>query len=247
MAEPKVDLDFVRETWEVPSHVSEYVDAVSKVGLWNSERMLVSKYFSEEGRILDIGCGAGRTTIALYRHGYMKVQGIDLSNVMIDRAVSLAERAGYAVPFEVGDAISLRYGNESFDGAMFSAQGFMCIPGANNRLRALKEVRRVLRTGGHFIFTTHARYAAKEFAPFWEEEKARWEEGTHDQRLLEFGDRIFMDFGTPTYIHIPTRDEVAQMVQEAGMVVAEDSMRSELCVDTEAARGFFRTVACGLF
>ena len=79
MAELKLDLEFVRETWEVPGHLSDYVDAVSKVGLWDSGRLLVSKYFSNKDRILDMGCGAGSTPNALYRLGYLKVQGVDLS------------------------------------------------------------------------------------------------------------------------------------------------------------------------
>ena len=113
MAEQKVDLEFVRGTWEDPEHLGDYVEAVDKVGLWDSERMLISKYFTKEDRILDIGCGAGRTTIALYRLGYLKVLGVDLSSGMIDHATSLAKQAGYPIPFEVGDATSLRYDDDS--------------------------------------------------------------------------------------------------------------------------------------
>ncbi len=238
MTGDKVDLEFVRETWEVSSNVSDYAAAVEKVGLWESEWLLVSKYFSEDAQILDIGCGAGRTTIALYRLGYLNVQGVDSSNGMIERAVALTEKAGCPIPFEVGDAINLRYEDETFDGGLFSAQGFMCIPGVKRRLQALKEVRRVLRPGGHFVFTTHDRRAAPEFASFWDEEKARWEKGTQDQRLLEFGDRIVVDSGTWTYVHIPARDEVARIVQEAGMVVVEDLMRSELSRESDAVQWF---------
>ena len=238
MEQSKVDMAFVRRSWEDPDHLADYVEAVDRVGLWDSERMLVSRYFSQDDQILDVGCGAGRTTITLYRLGYQRVRGVDLSEGMVQRAVSLAEQAGYPIPFEAGDATALRYGDESFDAALFSAQGFMCIPGGDRRLQALREVRRVRRPSGHFIFTTHDRYVSQEFASFWEEEKARWEKGTQDQRLLEFGDRIVVDSGTPTYIHIPVRDDVADMVREAGLVVVQDAMRSELCLDTEAARQF---------
>ena len=110
----------------------------------------------------------------------------------------------------------------------------MCIPGRENRLQALKEARRVLQPGGHFIFTTHDRHAALEFASFWEEQKARWKGGRQDSRLREFGDRIFIDFGTWVFIHIPTRDEVEKMIQESSLVLIEDSMRSELCTEHDA-------------
>ncbi len=238
MAEPQVDTKFVRECWEDPSHLTDYVKAVDGVGLWESERLLVSKYLSKAERILDIGCGAGRATIALYRLGYLKVRGVDLSRGMIDHAISLADKGGYSIPFEVGDATILQYDSKSFDGALFTAQGFMCIPGADRRLRALRGIRRVLRPRGHLIFTTHERHAAPEFASFWEEEKARWENGTQDRRLLEFGDRIAKDSGVPTYIHIPARTEVAEMVAEAGLAVVEDAMRSDLGSEIDAVRWF---------
>ena len=238
MTVPKVDMAFVRKTWEDPDHIGDYADAVHEVGLWDSERLLVSRYFAKDDPILDIGCGAGRTTIALYRLGYSKVQGLDLSYRMIEEASSTSEQAGYSIPFTVGNAIDIRYDDESFGGALFTAQGFMCIPGSANRLRALKEVRRVLRPGGHFFFTTHDRFANQEFASFWDEEESRWSNGTQDERLLELGDRIVLDSGTLTYIHIPTREQVAEAVRQAGMVVVEDPMRSELTFDTEAARRF---------
>ena len=129
MVEPKVGMEFVRDSWEAPDQISAYADENGKIGLWDSEGQLASNYFSKVDRILDLGCGAGRTTIALYRLGYSNVLGMDLSDGMIERATSIAEQAGYPIPFEVGDAISLRYDDETFDGALFSAQGVMCIPG----------------------------------------------------------------------------------------------------------------------
>ena len=228
VTQEKVDKRFVQESWEVPDHVSAYAKWAREIGLWDSERLLVSRYLSKTDRILDIGCGAGRMTIGLYRLGYTNIQGVDLSTGMIEEARSLVEEVGFAIPFDVGDATDLQYGGSSFDGALFCGQAFTSIPGRDIRLRALAEVHRVLRPGGHFIFTTHDRDAVREFADFWREEKLRWENGSQDTRLLEFGDRIIEDHGTSTFIHIPTRDEVMEMVQQAGLVLVEDSMRSEL-------------------
>ncbi|MDA1348986.1 MAG: class I SAM-dependent methyltransferase, partial [Chloroflexi bacterium] len=132
----------------------------------------------------------------------------------------------------------LRYDDQCYDAVLFSAQGFMCIPRAGNRLRALMEVRRILRRGGHFIFTTHDREATQHYLSFWEEEKVRWDEGVQDPRLLEFGDRIVVDSGTDTFVHFPTREEVAELVLDAGLDLIQDAMRSELCLDTEEARRF---------
>ena len=49
--------------------VEKYSSAVSEIGLWTSEKIIFSKYINQSDRILDIGCGAGRTTFALYALG----------------------------------------------------------------------------------------------------------------------------------------------------------------------------------
>ena len=237
MNDQAVDDAYARGSWEDPDHVREYVDAVTGVGLWESERLLIDRYLPPDGSILDIGCGAGRTTFGMYEIGYRRVTGYDLSASMIAAARRTARARGQPIQFDVGDAVAMPYDDASFDGALFSAQGFMCIPGRARRLHALREVHRVLRPGAHFIFTTHDR-ASPRFLQFWREERARWDRGEQDTRLLEFGDRIIPDSGVLTYIHIPARAEVARLVADAGFNLVEDWLRSELAVESEAIRKF---------
>ena len=53
-----------------PTTPRDYVEAVTTVGLWESERLLMGRYVPQNGAVLDIGCGAGRTTFGLYEAGY---------------------------------------------------------------------------------------------------------------------------------------------------------------------------------
>ena len=60
------------------------------MGLWESERLLMDKYVSRDGAVLDIGCGAGRTTFGLYGEGYRDINGI--RPVLIDDLRSTPHR-----------------------------------------------------------------------------------------------------------------------------------------------------------
>ena len=237
MSNQHIDQSFVRESWEDADHASHYVKAVTTFGLWESERLLIDRYLPPDGAVLDIGCGAGRTTFGMQVAGYRSLTGCDLSTTMIAAARRIAAERDLAIRFDVGDATSMPYADASFDGALFSAQGFMCIPGAERRLKALREVRRMLRPGSHFIFTTHDRESPR-WVEFWRDERARWDRGEQDARLLEFGDRIIPDSGVMTYIHIPARAEVRRLIADAGLVLVEDRLRSEVALESEAARKF---------
>ena len=131
MSEQIVDPTFLRESWEDAGHARDYVQAVTTVGLWESERLLMEKYVSREGAVLDIGCGAGRTTFGLYEAGYHTVTGFDLSATMIEAARRIASERGTSISFDIGDAASLPYAGASFDGALFSAQGLCEFPAGN--------------------------------------------------------------------------------------------------------------------
>jgi len=120
-------------------------------GLTPLESALVDEFFPRPpARVLDIGCGAGRTTIGLAGRGY-QVVGIDLSPNLL----ALARQRFEALPFHRGDAVSLPYGSSSFDAALFSYNGIDCIYPVQSRIRCVQEVFRVLRPGGSFLLSSH--------------------------------------------------------------------------------------------
>ena len=71
----KISREKVQEWFAAPETVSYYEEAVEEIGLWNSERVFFTKYLPKHGRVLDLGCGAGRTTFGLHRLGYTNLVG----------------------------------------------------------------------------------------------------------------------------------------------------------------------------
>jgi len=234
----KVDTEFIRKSFTIEKTVSDYAKAVSEIGLWKSEKMMIKKYFNPEGQILDIGCGAGRTTIGLYKLGYHLVEGLDLSEAMIVQARRISKELNYNITFRVGDAACLDYDDETFKAALFSFNGIMQIPGRENRIKVLKEIKRILKPEGYFLFTTHDRDGSKEYESFWQEEKRKWAFHLEDKSLHEFGDRVIKMEERDTFLHFPTREEVISSSEEAGFILIEGVSRSKLCEESEEVKKF---------
>lgn len=102
-------------------------------------------------RMLDIGIGAGRTTLH-FAPSSSDYVGIDYAQNMVDVCT---QRFPEQERFRLGDARSMpEFEDNSFDFALFSYNGIDYIDHAG-RMKALLEINRVLKKGGYFAFSTH--------------------------------------------------------------------------------------------
>lgn len=115
------------------------------------EKMIIDSYFPKpKARVLDIGCGAGRTTLDLVNAGF-DVTAIDLSDALL----SVARNRLPQVEFHNMSATDILFPDSSFDAVLFSFNGIDCVYPKGDRKRVLAEALRVLVPGGTFYFSSH--------------------------------------------------------------------------------------------
>lgn len=116
-----------------------------------TEEMLDLLRASSEQRILEIGAGAGQCARWLRRHVGASVVATDLSLGMLTVGREVSERTGTAPPLLQCDALALPFGDAAFD-TVFTAYGV--VPFVADSGAVMREVARVLRPGGRFVFST---------------------------------------------------------------------------------------------
>jgi SAM-dependent methyltransferase len=97
--------------------------------------------------VLDLGCGAGHTALALAPNA-AQIIALDVTPEMLEVAQQLAGARGITnISFRRGDATVLPFAAESFDlvTSRYSAHHY------SDPAKAIDEVARVLRRGGRFI------------------------------------------------------------------------------------------------
>jgi ubiquinone/menaquinone biosynthesis C-methylase UbiE len=103
-------------------------------------------------RVLEVGCGGASCARWLADQG-AQVLGIDLSAGMLRHAMAAATRSGVRVPLVQADACALPFASEYFDVA---CSAFGAVPFVADSARLMREVYRVLRPGGRWVFSvTH--------------------------------------------------------------------------------------------
>jgi len=140
------------ETMNLNSFSGEVAKKIYGVNkLKEVENILISKYFTNKsGKVLDIGCGYGRTTKPLHDLGF-DVVGIDI----VPKMIADAQKDNPQIDFRIMSATSLEFPDNSFDYIMFSFNGIDYIYPELRRFEALKEAYRVLKPGGVFILSSH--------------------------------------------------------------------------------------------
>ena len=242
----KIDSATVRADFNDLLSVVHYTRAAHELGLWQSERTLIERFFPDRtAPLLEAGCGAGRVTLGLWELGYRHLTAFDFAEELVDQARSLAaERHADAITFLHADATRLppAFGHsiddKQFRGALFMFNGLMQIPGREHRRSALRELRRVCAPGAPLLFTSHDRDASPTERALWRLETLRWVRGEQDPRLVEFGDRYFEDEAGRTFMHLPDRKEILEDLAATGWTHLFDAMRTEVARESRAVRDF---------
>jgi SAM-dependent methyltransferase len=102
--------------------------------------------------VLELGCGAAAGARWLRTAGARAV-GLDLSAGMLRHARTAAVRTGVPVPLVQADALALPFRAACFDAV---CTAFGAVPFVADSAALMREVSRVLRPGGRFVFSaTH--------------------------------------------------------------------------------------------
>lgn len=118
--------------------VSEKKEFTSPIQLENFE-----KYIKKDSRILDVGCGYGRTLDELYRNGYHNLIGIDFSSGMIARG----KRQFPYLDLRIKEDDKIVLPDASVDAVILFAV-LTCIRTNEEQEQLVSEIKRVLKPQG---------------------------------------------------------------------------------------------------
>ncbi len=113
-----------------------------------SEIAFLRRYIDNDNKVIDVGCGIGRLTNGLAKHG-VKTHGIDFSQTQLDVAV---EPACEKASFECADARKYRT-RKKYDAAICMYDVIGSFPDEKDNFQILKRIYKMLKPGGIIILS----------------------------------------------------------------------------------------------
>jgi SAM-dependent methyltransferase len=108
---------------------------------------LTAAYVERRERVLDVGCGYGRSAIPLAARGY-QVTGLDLSESLLRSGRTEARAQGVRLPLAAGSMTRLPFSAESFDSVICLWSAFYEVLEPVSQVQTLADMWRVLSKGG---------------------------------------------------------------------------------------------------
>ncbi len=203
-------------------HIADhYDDYFAQNSLFDFDRAVLERHFTQPGLLVDLGCGTGRLLVPFTRRGFRGL-AVDLSMPMLE--VVGQKAAEEQLPIDrlranLTELDCLRDGVADYCISMFSTLGM--IRGRANRLKALSHTRRILKPGGKFVLHIHNRWYNL-FDPqgrVWLAKNLLASLAGRDQ---EPGDKFFDYRGIPNmFLHVFTRREIKADLRRAGFRIVE--------------------------
>lgn len=167
--------DHVQPDWWCNIFNSIYLktdaDVVEDLNITRKEVDLFSKIINltTDDTILDLCCGQGRHALEITKRG-LKVEGLDRSRYLIQKAKASAKKENLNIKFKEGDARKLPFPPDSFEVVMMLGNSFGYFETVRDDLRILKEIFRVLKPWGRLLLdVTDGDYIREKFqARSWE-------------------------------------------------------------------------------
>lgn len=132
-------------------------------GFRATERLADECEIDKQTRVLDIACGKGTSAVFLAQKYGCHVEGLDISEDLIEEARDFARRKGVSgtVNFRVGDAQNLPYSENEFDCTVSQAMLIL----VSDKRKTIQEARRVLKPGGNagWLELSWKEHPSKEF------------------------------------------------------------------------------------
>jgi ubiquinone/menaquinone biosynthesis C-methylase UbiE len=175
---------------------------------WEEARFLFDNYIKSGDKVLDLGCGSGQY-FEFLKDKNVEYVGVDFSEELI----KIARKKYPEAKFQTADALNLPFSDDYFD-KVYAIALLHNIPSKEFRIKALKEVKRVLKKRGLLIFTVWN---------LWQKRKTR--NLIYKFTLLKILGKSKLDFKdilmnwqniNNCYLHCFTKNELIKLVKEVG-------------------------------
>ena len=131
-----------------------YLDFLAKFGVGGAhpggivltKDVLANEHISSDSCILDAGCGTGQTAAYLFNQYKSNVFGLEINPIMLEKAKNRFEAQNLPIQLVRGSVEEIPFEDHTFDYVLSeSVLAFV------NKPKALRELFRVLKSGGRFI------------------------------------------------------------------------------------------------
>jgi ubiquinone/menaquinone biosynthesis C-methylase UbiE len=203
--------DVLKKNKEVYNTISDQFAQTRKF-LWDDLKPL-SEYISDGDVVLDLGCGTGR----LYQlfQNFQGQEGVFYTGIdNSEGQIAMAKKQFPEASFLVGDMLALPFEDTHFN-TIYSIAAFHHLADEKTRLKALEEMKRVLKPGGQVIMTNwnlSGTFGSKKVA------QGQYTNIGDNNFLVPWKDSDGKNFGERFY-HSFSREELNTLFVQAGFEV----------------------------